>query len=123
MERTVYDEDGQFLTGSFTDYALPRATDAVLFDIGSHPVPAKTPLGAKGCDEAGCAGSLPAVMNAVVDALIDEYGIRHIDARAAQTDIAAKRERLSTWGPLRGIIPRCRCAAADQQRLPKRPRN
>jgi carbon-monoxide dehydrogenase large subunit len=82
MERVVFDEDGQFLTGSFTDYALPRASDAVMFDIGSHPVPAKTnPLGAKGCGEAGCAGSLPAVMNAVVDAL-SEYGIRHIDMPA-----------------------------------------
>jgi carbon-monoxide dehydrogenase large subunit len=82
MERTVYDEDGQFLTGSFTDYALPRASDAVSFQIASHPVPAKTnPLGAKGCGEAGCAGSLPAVMNAVVDAL-SEYGIRHIDMPA-----------------------------------------
>jgi carbon-monoxide dehydrogenase large subunit len=82
MERTVFDEDGQFLTGSFTDYALPRASDAVMFRIDSHPVPAKTnPLGAKGCGEAGCAGSLPAVMNAVVDAL-SEYGIRHIDMPA-----------------------------------------
>jgi aerobic carbon-monoxide dehydrogenase large subunit len=78
----VYDENGQFLTGSFIDYALPRASDAVLFQIDSHPVPAKTnPLGAKGCGEAGCAGSLPAVMNAVVDALSD-YGIRHIDMPA-----------------------------------------
>jgi carbon-monoxide dehydrogenase large subunit len=50
--------------------------------IGSHPVPAKTnPLGAKGCGEAGCAGSFPAVVNAVVDAL-SEYGIRHIDMPA-----------------------------------------
>lgn len=82
MERVVFDEDGQFLTGSFTDYALPRASDAVMFDIGSHPVPAKTnPLGAKGCGEGGCAGSLLAVMNAVVDAL-SEYGIRHIDIPA-----------------------------------------
>jgi carbon-monoxide dehydrogenase large subunit len=82
MERTVFDEEGQFLTGSFTDYALPRASDAVMFRIDSHPVPAKTnPLGAKGCGEAGCAGSLPAVMNAVVDAL-SEYGIRHIDMPA-----------------------------------------
>ena len=82
MERTVFDEDGQLLTGSFTDYALPRASDAVMFAIDSHPVPAKTnPLGAKGCGEAGCAGSLPAVMNAVVDAL-SEYGIRHIDMPA-----------------------------------------
>jgi aerobic carbon-monoxide dehydrogenase large subunit len=63
MERTVFDEEGQFLTGSFTDYALPRASDAVMFAIDSHPVPAKTnPLGAKGCGEAGCAGSLPAVI-------------------------------------------------------------
>jgi aerobic carbon-monoxide dehydrogenase large subunit len=82
MERVVFDEDGQLLTGSFTDYALPRASDAVLFRINSHPVPAKTnPLGARGCGEAGCAGSLPAVMNAVVDAL-SEYGIRHIDMPA-----------------------------------------
>jgi len=82
MERVVFDEDGQFLTGSFMDYALPRASDAVMFQIDSHPVPAKTnPLGAKGCGEAGCAGSLPAVMNAVVDAL-SGYGIRHIDMPA-----------------------------------------
>jgi aerobic carbon-monoxide dehydrogenase large subunit len=82
MERTVFDEDGQLLTGSFTDYALPRATEALLFAIDTHPVPAKTnPLGAKGCGEAGCAGALPAVMNAVVDAL-SEYGIRHIDMPA-----------------------------------------
>ncbi len=82
MERTVFDEDGQLLTGSFTDYALPRASDVCSFQIASHPVPAKTnPLGAKGCGEAGCAGSLPAVMNAVVDAL-SEYGIRHLDMPA-----------------------------------------
>jgi len=82
MERTVFDENGQFLTGAFTDYALPRATDAVLFAIDSYPVPAKTnSLGAKGCGEAGCAGSLPAVMNAVVDAL-SQYGIRHINMPA-----------------------------------------
>jgi aerobic carbon-monoxide dehydrogenase large subunit len=82
MERVVFDESGQFLTGSFMDYALPRASDALEFQITSHPVPAKTnPLGAKGCGEAGCAGSLPAVMNAVVDAL-SEYGIRHINMPA-----------------------------------------
>ncbi len=82
MEMTVYDSDGQFLTGSYMDYALPRATDAPMFGFASHPVPAKTNiLGVKGCGEAGCAGSLPAVMNAVVDALAD-YGIRHIDMPA-----------------------------------------
>ncbi len=82
MERTVYDADGQFLTGSFMDYALPRATDAPMFAFESHPVPATTNvLGAKGAGEAGCAGSLPAVMNALVDALSD-YGITHIDMPA-----------------------------------------
>jgi aerobic carbon-monoxide dehydrogenase large subunit len=54
MERTVFDEEGQFLTGSLTDYALPRASDAVTFRVHSRPVPAKTnPLGAKGCGGAG----------------------------------------------------------------------
>jgi len=81
-EHTVYDEDGQLLSGTFMDYAMPRADDAPFFVRGSHPVPAKTnPLGAKGCGEAGCAGALPSVMNAVVDAL-SEYGIRHIDMPA-----------------------------------------
>jgi len=81
-ERTVYDDDGQLLTGSYMDYAMPRADDAPLFVSASHPVPATTnPLGAKGCGEAGCAGALPSVMNALVDAL-SEYGIRHIDMPA-----------------------------------------
>jgi len=79
MERTVYNEDGQLLTGSYTDYALPRADDAPSFAMGYHSVPATTNvLGAKGCGEAGCAGSLPSVMNAVVDAL----GGKHIDMPA-----------------------------------------
>jgi carbon-monoxide dehydrogenase large subunit len=82
MEMTVYDAEGQFLTGSYMDYALPRATDAPSFAVANHPVPAKTnPLGVKGCGEAGCAGALTSVMNAVVDAL-SEYGIRHIDMPA-----------------------------------------
>src|SRR5438067_9121017 len=81
-ERTVYDEQGQLLTGSYMDYAMPRAEDAPHFVHASHPVPATTnPLGAKGCGEAGCAGALPSVMNALVDAL-SEFGIRHIDMPA-----------------------------------------
>src|ERR1700746_4063123 len=49
LEHTVYDDDGQLLTGSYMDYAMPRAEDAPLFVHTSHPVPAKTnPLGAKG---------------------------------------------------------------------------
>jgi carbon-monoxide dehydrogenase large subunit len=81
-ERTVYDADGQLLTGSYMDYAMPRADDAPLFVHEFHPVPATTnPLGAKGCGEAGCAGALPSVMNALIDAL-GEFGIRHIDMPA-----------------------------------------
>lgn len=82
LERTVYDEDGQFLTGSYMDYALPRASDLPNYAFYSHPVPATTnPLGAKGCGEAGCAGSLPAVTNAVIDALRPR-GVTHIDMPA-----------------------------------------
>jgi carbon-monoxide dehydrogenase large subunit len=81
-EHTIYDEQGQLLTGSYMDYALPRAEDAPMFTHQFHPVPATTNvLGAKGCGEAGCAGGLPSVMNAVVDAL-SEYGITHIDMPA-----------------------------------------
>jgi carbon-monoxide dehydrogenase large subunit len=79
MEMTVYDGDGQLLTGSFMDYAMPRAADVPLLVLADHPVPAKTnPLGVKGCGEAGCAGSLTSVMNAVLDALADR-SIRHLD--------------------------------------------
>jgi carbon-monoxide dehydrogenase large subunit len=79
MEMTVYDSDGQLLTGSFMDYAMPRAADVPPFVLAEHPVPTKTnPLGAKGCGEAGCAGSLTSVMNAVLDALSDR-GISHLD--------------------------------------------
>jgi len=83
MENTLYDEHGQLLTGSFMDYALPRADDAPpAIGVASHPVPAKSnPLGVKGCGEAGCAGALTSVNNAIVDAL-SEYGIRHFDMPA-----------------------------------------
>ena len=82
MEMTVYDGEGQLLTGSFMDYALPRAADCPPVGVINHPVPATTNvLGVKGCGEAGCAGSLTSVMNAISDAL-SEYGIRHIDMPA-----------------------------------------
>ena len=78
-EQVAYSEDGQLLSGSFMDYGLPRADDLPDFGFQSHPVPCTTnPLGAKGCGEAGCAGSLPAVMNALVDAL-RPLGITHLD--------------------------------------------
>ncbi len=78
-EQVAYSEEGQLLSGSFMDYGLPRADDLPSFSLVSHPVPCTTnPLGAKGCGEAGCAGSLPAVMNALVDAL-RPLGVNHLD--------------------------------------------
>jgi carbon-monoxide dehydrogenase large subunit len=64
------------------DYAMPRATDMIGFHVDSNPVPTKTnPLGVKGAGEAGSVGALPAVANALVDAL-SVLGIRHIDLPA-----------------------------------------
>jgi len=69
-ERVVYDEGGNLASGSFMDYALPRADELPNFVFGSHEVPAATnPLGSKGCGEGGTSGALSAVMNAVNDAL------------------------------------------------------
>ena len=82
MEKTAYDAEGQLLTGSYMDYAMPRASDMPEVGFESHPVPAKNnPLGVKGCGEAGCAGALTSVMNAIVDALSD-YGVANIDMPA-----------------------------------------
>ena len=79
MEEVNYDSSGQPITGSFMDYALPRAEDIPPMGIGDHPSPAKTnPLGTKGCGEAGCAGSLCVIVNAVLDAL-SEYGIKEVN--------------------------------------------
>ena len=87
LEHVVYDEQGQLLSGSYMDYAMPRAHHTPEFAVHSHPVPAKTnPLGVKGCGEAGCAGSLTSIMNAVVDAL-SVYGIKHIDMPATPARI------------------------------------
>ncbi len=69
-ELCVYDDDGQLLTGSFMDYALPRADDMPSFDLAYHPVPCRTnALGVKGAGESGTIGALPAVSNAVMNAL------------------------------------------------------
>lgn len=82
MENALYDSDGQLQTGSYMDYAVPRASDVPSFTFATHAVPATTnPLGAKGCGEAGCAGSLPSIMNALVDALAP-LGVKHIDMPA-----------------------------------------
>jgi len=69
---------GELLTGSFMDYAMPRASDFPAIAIKSNPVPTKTnPLGVKGAGEAGTVGAMPAVANALIDAL-SEFGVRHI---------------------------------------------
>lgn len=84
MEQAVYDAtDGQLVTGTFMDYALPRAADGPSIKFETHNVPCKTnPLGVKGAGEAGAIGSCPAVMNAIIDGLWREYGIGHIDMPA-----------------------------------------
>src|SRR5207245_9403239 len=82
MEKTGYHPVGQLLAGAFMDCALPRARDSAEVTVLLHPVAATTNvLGVKGCGEAGCAGSLTSVMNAVADAL-SEFGIRHLDMPA-----------------------------------------
>lgn len=79
MEGVIYEESsGQMVTGSFMDYAMPRADDFCFFEIDRHPVPTKTnPLGVKGAGECGTVGALPAVMNAINDALAP-FGVRNI---------------------------------------------
>jgi aerobic carbon-monoxide dehydrogenase large subunit len=79
IEEAVYNEDGQLLTGSFMDYALPRATDFPRFEMHNTVTPTPVnPLGAKGCGEAGTLGSTPSIVSAAVDAL-SEFGVKHID--------------------------------------------
>jgi len=82
LERTVYDADGQLVTGSFMDYAMPRAADCPPLSFNSLPSPALTnPLGVKGCGEAGCAGAITSLMNAVMHAL-RPLGVRQLDMPA-----------------------------------------
>lgn len=79
LEEVVYDENGQLLTSSLMDYALPRALDVPRLDLARTETPTPVnPLGVKGVGEAGTIGSTPAIVNAVVDALTP-LGITHID--------------------------------------------
>jgi carbon-monoxide dehydrogenase large subunit len=79
FERTVYDENGQLLTGEFMDYAIPRASDIPDYILGSTVTPSPVnPLGIKGVGEAGTIGATPAIANAVLDAL-EPLGILHLD--------------------------------------------
>lgn len=79
QERVVYDEDGQLLTATFMDYALPRASDLPYISFSSEPVPSTANImGMKGCGEAGTVGALAAISNAVQDAMW-ERGVRQAD--------------------------------------------
>ena len=80
FEQLAYDAaSSQLLSGSFMDYAMPRADDVPAFDVDSHEVPTQiNPLGAKGVGEAGTVGALPALLNAVNDALAP-LGVRQLD--------------------------------------------
>jgi carbon-monoxide dehydrogenase large subunit len=99
MEDIRFNEDGQNLTASFMDYAMPRAADISAVDVKSNPVPTMTnPLGVKGAGEAGCVGAMPAVANALVDAL-SHLGVRHIE-------MPATPERL--WRTINGGQPAMR---------------
>lgn len=84
LENCVYDrETGQLLSGSYMDYAMPRAQDLPSFQVGNRVTPCThNPLGVKGCGEAGAIGSPPAVINAVLDALAP-LGVTHIDMPAS----------------------------------------
>jgi carbon-monoxide dehydrogenase large subunit len=88
MEHCQYSEDGQFLTGSFMDYAMPRADSIPSITTEFHPVPSpKNPLGVKGSGECGVTGSLPALMNAVADALARAGASPEIDMPATPEKI------------------------------------
>ena len=82
-EQAVYARDsGQLLNGSFMDYPMPRAVLVNNLTVLEHPVPTGTnPLGAKGVGEAGVTGSMPCLMNAVMDAL-RQAGVKHFDMPA-----------------------------------------
>jgi carbon-monoxide dehydrogenase large subunit len=93
QEEGIYSEDGQLLTGSMADYAIPTAADLPMFETHRTVTPSPTnPLGVKGAGEAATIAASPAVMNAVMDAL-SPFGVRHID-------MPAKSEKV--WRAIRG---------------------
>ena len=87
LERTSFDASGQLLTGSFMDYALPRADDFPDIEVDLLEVPSvSNPLGVKGAGEAGSVGSPPALINAIIDALSAD-GVTHIDMPATPESV------------------------------------
>jgi len=78
LEHAFYDEDGQLVSGSYMDYAMPRADDVPMIETDRTTTPCPhNPLGVKGAGEAGAIGSTPAVVNAVMDAL-STYGVKNL---------------------------------------------
>jgi aerobic carbon-monoxide dehydrogenase large subunit len=101
MENIVYDESGQLLSGSFQDYCMPRADDFCHFDLGNNESPTdRNPLGVKGVGEAGTLGAIPAVMNAVNDALA------RIGAPAVEMPATSEK----VWRAIRAADGNCRSA-------------
>ncbi len=93
LEEVVYSADGQLVTGSLMDYAVPHSEDLPLFKTDQTVTPTPfNPMGAKGIGEAATIGSTPAVVNAVVDAL-KTFGVKHLD-------MPLKPERV--WTALKG---------------------
>ena len=101
MEDIHFDADGQLVTGSFMDYAMPRASDLSPVEVKSNPVPTKTnPLGVKGAGEAGCVGAMPAVANAIA-----------MRSRRSASSISKCRRRRNAFGvPSRKAARRLRSA-------------
>ena len=86
-EEVVYDEQGQLLTGTLMDYAVPRAKHAPDFELDRTETPSPVnPLGVKGVGEAGTIGATPAIVNAIVDALAP-FGVRHLDMPIKPQDV------------------------------------
>jgi carbon-monoxide dehydrogenase large subunit len=91
LEHLVYDGAGQLVTGSFMDYAMPRASDVPPLTAAEQSVPATTnPLGVKGVGEAGTTGALAAIMNAIANAV---PGAAHLDMPATSEKIWAACRR------------------------------
>jgi carbon-monoxide dehydrogenase large subunit len=97
LERCVYDEDGQLLTGSMMDYTMPRADDLPSIGVATHTtLCTHNPLGVKGCGEVGAIGSPPAVINAIIDAL-GPLGVRDLEMPATPQRV---------WQTIRNAQPR-----------------
>jgi carbon-monoxide dehydrogenase large subunit len=110
MEEAVFDAEGQLVTGSFMDYAMPRAECGPSFHSISYPVPTKlNPLGVKGCGEAGVSGALPSVMNAIDDAL-RPFGVAPINMPATPAKVwqAIQDARFRSGDELRHSLTRAR---------------